>query len=95
MVLLDFCLFCKRGSVDDKNIGDPMVAKTKGAPKARKDVYKKRRCSTCNMMGHTKRNCPTVKDPELEHSDDDMSNGIGSNGRADVDLKQENEVKKK
>ena len=29
------------GSADGKNINDLMVAKTKGAPKVHKDIYKK------------------------------------------------------
>ena len=48
-----------------------------------------------NMTRHTKKNCSTVKDRELEHSDDDMSNDIRLNGHAYMDLEEENEVKKK
>ena len=47
-------------SADGKNINDLIVAKTRGAPKACKVVYKKWHCSTCNITRHTKRNCPTV-----------------------------------
>ena len=47
------------------------------------------------MTGHIKRNCLTMKDRELEHTDDEMSNDIRLNGCAYVDIKEENEVKKK
>ena len=42
-------------------IGNSAVARTKGAPPTRDTVNKKRRCSNCNSMGHTKRNCLMVK----------------------------------
>ncbi|XLR34209.1 hypothetical protein S83_062109 [Arachis hypogaea] len=41
-------------------VRDPVVAKTKGAPKIpkKKALGKRRRCTGCKGLGHTKRNCP-------------------------------------
>ncbi|XP_016195369.1 protein FAR-RED IMPAIRED RESPONSE 1-like [Arachis ipaensis] len=43
-------------------IGDPCVAKTKGAPKLKKNETRKRSCSNCFVKGHTKRHCPKLVD---------------------------------
>ncbi|KAL4391270.1 hypothetical protein AHAS_Ahas03G0228300 [Arachis hypogaea] len=43
-------------------IGDPCVAKTKGAPKLKKNETRKRSCSNCFVKGHTKRHCPNLVD---------------------------------
>nr|XP_029144860.1 protein FAR1-RELATED SEQUENCE 5-like [Arachis hypogaea] len=41
-------------------VRDPVIAKTKGAPKIpkKKALGKRRRCTGCKGLGHTKRNCP-------------------------------------
>ena len=48
-----------------------------------------------NMTGHMKRNCPSVKGGEMKLSEDDLRNSEGSDGRLDIYLEQDNEVKKK
>ncbi|MED6157809.1 hypothetical protein PIB30_026886 [Stylosanthes scabra] len=44
--------------VGGTHIRDPLVSKTKGAPRVGKKDKNNRHCSTCSMVGHTKRNCP-------------------------------------
>ncbi|XP_025678275.1 protein FAR1-RELATED SEQUENCE 6-like [Arachis hypogaea] len=43
-------------------VGDPCVAKTKGAPKIKKNETRKMSCSNCFVKGHTKRHCPKLAD---------------------------------
>ncbi|KAJ1414864.1 Zinc finger, SWIM-type [Sesbania bispinosa] len=58
----------KRGS-SDKNrnkgsnvIGDPIVVKTKGAPRKGKNRMKSRHCSHCKRTGHYVSKCPALRD---------------------------------
>ncbi|XLQ99786.1 hypothetical protein S83_065985 [Arachis hypogaea] len=39
------------------HINDPIVVKTKGAPRVKRQNGKKRRCGKCRKFGHNKRQC--------------------------------------
>ncbi|XP_025642007.1 protein FAR1-RELATED SEQUENCE 5 [Arachis hypogaea] len=41
----------------DEHIRDPVVVRTKGAPRSKGKKGKKRRCTFCKRTGHTKRTC--------------------------------------
>ena len=45
----------------NQKLGDPVRVKSKGAPRGKKSINSKRRCSNCNMPGHTKRGCAVVR----------------------------------
>ena len=82
----------KRGLADTgscfahgKMVGDPIVAKRKGTPQAHKDVNKKQHCLNCNLKGHTKKNCLTVKVGELDFSEDDIYVDFGLDDCLDPD----------
>ncbi|XP_072059595.1 protein FAR1-RELATED SEQUENCE 5-like isoform X2 [Arachis hypogaea] len=67
-----------------KKVGDPSVAKSKGAPKVRKDENKRRQCSNCNQTGHTKRKCiERTAEKDVQHNDrmfseDEFEDGVES-----------------
>ena len=61
----------------NRKIHDLMMAKTKGAPRASKNVSKKRHCSTCSMIEHTKRNCPMVNGKKSLSNEHEVSYGDG------------------
>ncbi|XP_020978189.1 protein FAR1-RELATED SEQUENCE 9-like [Arachis ipaensis] len=67
-----------------KKVGDPSVAKSKGAPKVRKDENKRRQCSNCNQTGHTKRKyIETTAEKDVQHNDrmfneDEFEDGVES-----------------
>ncbi|MED6110529.1 hypothetical protein PIB30_043864 [Stylosanthes scabra] len=52
-----------------RNVKDPVVVRTKGAPRVPKGQRgRKRRCTKCHKPGHTKRHCRGEDDPVLEAS---------------------------
>ncbi|KAJ1420101.1 Zinc finger, CCHC-type [Sesbania bispinosa] len=61
-----------------KDVGDPYLVKTKGAP-SKKKYGRKRRCSNCSRPGHIARKCPRLlstddqvpMDGDSSHSDGD------------------------
>ncbi|XLR08102.1 hypothetical protein HN51_063078 [Arachis hypogaea] len=65
-------------------VGDPSVAKSKGAPKVQKDENKRRQCSNCNQTGHTKRKCiEKIAEKDVQHNDrmvreDEFEDGVES-----------------
>ena len=75
-----------------KKIGDPSVAKTKGAPAARKDGKKKRHCSNCFEAGHTKRNCRRGKVGKSQLCEDDINSEFGSDDRVDGARRQNTDL---
>ncbi|MED6109206.1 hypothetical protein PIB30_116899 [Stylosanthes scabra] len=50
-------------------VDDPLVVKTKGAPKGRKERGK-RKCTECNNAGHSKRNCRARNDKNIPSEGD-------------------------
>ncbi|MED6135136.1 hypothetical protein PIB30_043324 [Stylosanthes scabra] len=50
-------------------IRDPLVVKSKGAPKTRNTKFKQiRRCSNCGVIGHCNRSCPNYDGPSQDGS---------------------------
>ncbi|XP_016206935.1 protein FAR-RED ELONGATED HYPOCOTYL 3-like [Arachis ipaensis] len=50
-------------------VRDPVVARSKGAPKLgkKKSLGKRRCCTCCKRTGHTKRKCPTKGEHDAQH----------------------------
>ncbi|XP_057761701.1 uncharacterized protein LOC130981945 [Arachis stenosperma] len=67
-----------------KKVGDPTIAKSKGALKVRKDENKRRQCSNCDQTGHTKRKCiDRTVEKDVQHNDtmvseDEFEDGVES-----------------
>ncbi|KAJ1436374.1 FAR1 DNA-binding domain [Sesbania bispinosa] len=57
-------------------VGDPTVVKTKGAPRKKKGMKLKRRCSHCKRRGHNLRRCPRLVEPdhlyEVDEDEEDL-----------------------
>ncbi|MED6119704.1 hypothetical protein PIB30_118025 [Stylosanthes scabra] len=64
-------------------VDDPLVVKTKGAPKGRKERGK-RKCTECNNAGHSKRNCRARNDKNIP------GEGDGSGLQAGSDMTKDN-----
>ncbi|MED6185743.1 hypothetical protein PIB30_060043 [Stylosanthes scabra] len=60
--------------VGTRSIKDPLVSKTKGAPKQckHKGLGKRRKCTSCKKTRHTKRNCPENRKSSLANYFVDM-----------------------
>ncbi|RYQ84688.1 hypothetical protein Ahy_B10g104141 [Arachis hypogaea] len=48
------------GNLDDDYIVDPLVVKSKGAPKKNSKFKQQRKCSNCSVTGHYNKSCPNV-----------------------------------
>ncbi|KAJ1400103.1 FAR1-related protein [Sesbania bispinosa] len=70
-------------------ITDPIIVKTKGAPKKKKCAKKRRRhCSNCSGTGHTIRTCPKLGGTDVKGAKDDElcpSESTDSSGTNDSD----------
>ncbi|KAJ1388747.1 Zinc finger, PMZ-type [Sesbania bispinosa] len=63
----------ERSSVKVKEVRDPTIVKTKGAPKKKKfATRRKKHCSNCTSIGHTIRSCP-------------MRNGLNAMSKKDLE----------
>ncbi|KAJ1425077.1 Zinc finger, CCHC-type superfamily [Sesbania bispinosa] len=63
----------ERSSVKVKEIRDPTIVKTKGAPKRKKFATRRKKyCSNCTSTGHTIRRCP-------------MRNGLNAMSKKDLE----------
>ncbi|KAL4305856.1 hypothetical protein AHAS_Ahas16G0120100 [Arachis hypogaea] len=71
-----------RDSPTPNFVGDPLVVKTKGAPKGKKERGK-RRCTKCNSAGHVKNKCPVRNDG------DDLGDKTGSGTQASFGTEEE------
>ncbi|KAL4381867.1 hypothetical protein HN51_005432 [Arachis hypogaea] len=72
----------QRKAVDMVDLHDPVVAKTKGAPRVRRQGGRKRRCTRCRKMGHTKRHCNADQSfvSKAGESKDFEATNLGSEG---------------
>ncbi|KAJ1390003.1 Zinc finger, CCHC-type [Sesbania bispinosa] len=72
----NFAKGCTNGNPTIEHVGDPSKVKTKGAPKKKKDMKRRRRhCSNCSSTGHTIRRCPLRYGPnEKSKNDVELSN---------------------
>ncbi|RYR53730.1 hypothetical protein Ahy_A06g028951 [Arachis hypogaea] len=66
-------------------VGDPSVAKTKGAPKGKKERGK-RRCTKCNSASHVKKKCPVRNDG------DDLGDKTGSGTQASFSTEEASKI---
>ncbi|QHO24956.1 Protein FAR-RED IMPAIRED RESPONSE [Arachis hypogaea] len=69
----------RNGNLDDDYVVDPLVVKSKGAPKKNSKFKQRRRCSNCGVAGHYNKSCPNVlgRIPK-ESIDDDTEKNISS-----------------
>ncbi|XP_057760657.1 protein FAR1-RELATED SEQUENCE 5-like [Arachis stenosperma] len=70
---------------------DPIVVRTKGAPKRQKRKASKRKCATCNKPGHTKRTCREGrprkgKRPRQDELHSDLSKAVQRDECANLDV---------
>ncbi|XLT12883.1 hypothetical protein HN51_058573 [Arachis hypogaea] len=63
----------------DDCVGDPLVVKSKGAPKKNSKFKQQRKCSNCGVTGHYNKSCPNApgRIPK-EPVDDDTETNISS-----------------
>ncbi|XLR03739.1 hypothetical protein S83_069937 [Arachis hypogaea] len=63
----------------DDCVGDPLVVKSKGAPKKNSKFKQQRKCSNCGVTGHYNKSCPNApgRIPK-EPVDDDIETNISS-----------------
>ncbi|KAK7285799.1 hypothetical protein RJT34_20580 [Clitoria ternatea] len=74
------------GVVNDEDVGDLMIMKTKDAPTKKKywSKNKKRRCLNCNKIGHSIRKCPLFLSEQGQNIiDRDSSENDDVNGNQD------------
>ncbi|RYR25376.1 hypothetical protein Ahy_B02g059084 [Arachis hypogaea] len=66
-------------NLDDDCVGDPLVVKSKGAPKKNSKFKQQRKCSNCGVIGHYNKSCPNApgRIPK-EPVDDDTETNISS-----------------
>ncbi|RYQ83588.1 hypothetical protein Ahy_B10g102332 [Arachis hypogaea] len=66
-------------NLDDDCVGDPLVVKSKGAPKKNSKFKQQRKCSNCGVTGHYNKSCPNApgRIPK-EPVDDDTETNISS-----------------
>ncbi|XLR11689.1 hypothetical protein S83_039627 [Arachis hypogaea] len=50
----------RNGNLDDDYVVDPLVVKSKGAPKKNSKFKQRRRCSNCGVTAHYNKCCPNV-----------------------------------
>ncbi|RYQ98572.1 hypothetical protein Ahy_B07g086319 [Arachis hypogaea] len=69
----------RKGNLDDNYVVDPLVVKSKGAPKKNSKFKQRRRCSNCGVIGHYNKSCPNVPGRiSKEPVDDDTEKNISS-----------------
>ncbi|XP_020963450.1 uncharacterized protein LOC110265039 [Arachis ipaensis] len=69
----------RKGNLDDNYVVDPLVVKSKGAPKKNSKFKQRRRCSNCGVIGHYNKSCPNVPGRiSKEPVDDDTEKNIKS-----------------
>ncbi|XLU32874.1 hypothetical protein S245_068940, partial [Arachis hypogaea] len=70
----------QKKALDMVDLHDPVVAKTKGAPRVRRQGGRKRRCTRCRKTGHTKRHCNADRSfvSKSEESKDFQATTLGS-----------------
>ncbi|MED6180660.1 hypothetical protein PIB30_012258 [Stylosanthes scabra] len=72
-------------------VKDPVVVKTKGAPRIPKNAKgRKRRCGKCRRVGHTKRHCPSDENDFYDGSSLNRPSGseIPSQGSSPFDQRE-------
>ncbi|XP_020969396.1 protein FAR1-RELATED SEQUENCE 5-like [Arachis ipaensis] len=69
----------RNANLDDDCVGDPLVVKSKGAPKKNSKFKQQRKCSNCGVTGHYNKSCPNApgRIPK-EPVDDDTETNISS-----------------
>ncbi|XLU30066.1 hypothetical protein S245_066132 [Arachis hypogaea] len=69
----------RNGNLDDDYVADPLVVKSKEAPKKNSKFKQQRRCSNCGVTGHYNKSCPNLlgRIPK-EPVDDDTEKNISS-----------------
>ncbi|RYR24839.1 hypothetical protein Ahy_B02g058386 [Arachis hypogaea] len=72
----------QKKALNTVDLHDPVVAKTKGAPRVRRQDRRKRRCTRCRKTGHTKRHCNADQSfvSKVEESKDFEATNLGSEG---------------
>ncbi|XP_025664556.2 protein FAR1-RELATED SEQUENCE 9-like [Arachis hypogaea] len=72
----------QKKAVDTVELHDPVVAKTKGAPRVRRQGGRKKRCTRCRKTGHTKRYCNADRSfvSKGEDSKEFEATNLGSKG---------------
>ncbi|XLR07847.1 hypothetical protein S83_035785 [Arachis hypogaea] len=50
----------RNANLDDDCVGDPLVVKSKGAPKKNSKFKQQRKCSNCGVTGHYNKSCPNA-----------------------------------
>ncbi|MED6158916.1 hypothetical protein PIB30_037464 [Stylosanthes scabra] len=65
------------GPREEEDVKDPVVVKTKGAPRSRSVGGRKRKCTRCKKTGHTKRRCTQEKMAARQEEDKESSASKG------------------